>query len=76
MDVFEDVTMKAILQAVDKLHELGETPSRIYIGRAEARRIVKQFNAIVTKGEDGQDYVWGIAIMPDDRIKRDEIYII
>lgn len=79
MDVFQDATMKGILKAVNKFAEDGqEPPHNLYLGESEARRIVKLFNdnSIVTKGSDGNDYIWGMKVIPDSRLDADTVYLL
>ena len=77
MDVFENVTVKQILKAVEKLHGLGVTPSKLYVSKAVAIGLVKLFNdnSVVTKGTDGKDYIWGMEVMPDNRLDDDTMYL-
>ena len=77
MDVFENITVKQMLKAVEKLHGLGETPSKLYLSNAVAIGLVKLFNdnSIVTKGTDGKDYIWGMEVVPDNRLDDDTMYL-
>ncbi len=77
MDFFEDKIIKQILQAVNKMHEMGTTPARLYANKTTAMRIVKLFNDnfITTRGKDGNNYIWGMIVFLDDRLDNDTVYL-